>query len=536
MSEQATLLYLEADDEVTSVVRRIREADGERVVLVVPGRSRATSSAVALRLLARAGEDAGVGIGVSGDALTRSLAAEAGLDTYASVDDARNAVPAVPAEGPVRRASIHVVRGPASDETAPVPAVVTPTRDPVDDATQVQPLPARPRTATLSSRRSAVPLVGLLALGVALVGGAGVIGAVLLPAATIELTPRSRPIGPVEYELEVADAERTQGTVQDSATVTATGSYAIQAFATGSVMLLNFNSFDVPVDEGEFVAAGQQAFATDVAVVVPRGSLTPDGRIQSGVAVVAVTAAAVGEAANVPARAIDTVLSEETAAMLRGFQNNQARLVENPEPTTGGLDTTGPEITQSDVDAAVASLREALAAGVAEELASDTSMISADVVAAPEPTFDGLDGLVGTRDQAEVQIGGTLAYDRLSVERAISVERAEAQLAADAAVLPAGHALLPDATRVTIGAARAEGDALVVAVTVTGASAPELDRADVLERVRGLSAPAAEAALEDLGAARVELWPGWVATVPDLEWRIDLRLGGEPDEPLPSGS
>ncbi|MDQ2689064.1 MAG: hypothetical protein M3Y29_02165, partial [Chloroflexota bacterium] len=79
MSDVPTLLYLEADDEITAVVRRVRAADPGRVVIVAPGRSRATSSAVALRLLARAGEEDGRELAVVGDALTRSLAAEAGL-------------------------------------------------------------------------------------------------------------------------------------------------------------------------------------------------------------------------------------------------------------------------------------------------------------------------------------------------------------------------------------------------------------------------------------------------------------------------
>ncbi|MGI8999960.1 MAG: hypothetical protein ACR2GO_09670 [Candidatus Limnocylindria bacterium] len=121
MSDEATLLYLETDDEVTSVVRRLRETDADRVILVVPGRSRATSSAVALRLLARVGEDAGHRVAVVGDALTRSLATDAGLDTYASVGDARQAAPAT-VEVHARGASIHVVRGDVSKETAPVAA------------------------------------------------------------------------------------------------------------------------------------------------------------------------------------------------------------------------------------------------------------------------------------------------------------------------------------------------------------------------------------------------------------------------------
>ena len=54
MDGEPQLLYLEPDDEITSVIRRLRGADVGRVVLVAPGRSRATSSVVALRLLARA--------------------------------------------------------------------------------------------------------------------------------------------------------------------------------------------------------------------------------------------------------------------------------------------------------------------------------------------------------------------------------------------------------------------------------------------------------------------------------------------------
>jgi hypothetical protein len=222
--------------------------------------------------------------------------------------------------------------------------------------------------------------------------------------------------------------------------------------------------------------------------------------------------------------------------MLRGFANNSSRLVENPEPTAGGVDTTGPEITQADVDAAVASLGDAVAAEVSEALGSGTDLVWADAVLAPEPAIEGIDGLATTRDQPEVEIRGTVAYDRLSVERATVLERAEAQLAADAATRPEGHDPVPAATRVTIGTARVEGDLLTVAVSVSGASAPRPDPDSVLERVRGRSVAEAEAALEELGSATVELWPGWVTSVPELDWRIDLRLHGVPDEPGPSAT
>jgi hypothetical protein len=541
VNDTPTLIYLEADDEVTTVVRRLRNAEGARVVLVAPGRSRATSSVVALRLLARVGEEAGVTIAVAGDALTRSLADEAELDTYASVEDARNARPAASAEAPTRQASIHVVRGEgASDETAPVPlsAVVAPAAAaPIEEATQQRPVAVVPRHAPAARAwRRAFPLAAILAPLALLVVGGVVLGAILLPAATILLTPRSEPIGPVEYEISVPGPDRIDGTVEATATVSATGTYQIQAAAVGTVFLFNFNTIEVLVEQGTFVAAGEQAFATAEAVVVPAGTLTSEGRIQAGEQAVGVTAAVVGEAANVPAAAIDTIVNEGTAARLRGFPNNPERLVVNPEATAGGIDTTGTEIIQADVDTAVAALRAGLDEQLAAALGSSGSAPFADAVEAPEPVIQGVDGLVGRRDETEAQISGSLAYDRLSAERADVVALAEEQLASDASVLPSGHALLPDATRVTIGEARVDAEELVVAVSVTGASAPLPDPGEVLRRVRGRSAQAAEAALADLGTATVDLWPGWVESVPELDWRIDLRIDSAAEGPVPSAT
>jgi hypothetical protein len=104
-------------------------------------------------------------------------------------------------------------------------------------------------------------------------------------------------------------------------------------------------------------------------------------------------------------------------------------------------------------------------------------------------------------------------------------------------VLPAGHQLLPAATEVTIGAASRAGDRLSVAVTVAAASTPSIAREAVLERVRGRSAADAAAALEEIGAvATVDLWPDWVSSVPELDWRIDIRIAGAPLTPVPSSS
>jgi hypothetical protein len=551
VTDQPTLIYLEADDEITAVVRRVRAAEPGRVVIVAPGRSRATSSAVALRLLARAAADDEREIAVVGDELTRSLAVEAGLTAYRSVDDARSATAAVPAE-PVsaQHATIHVVRGPAADDTAPTLAAIaaadTQTRPvrlapPRRDQPAPQPGPSRrprpARPARRPARRAANPLVAVLGIAGAFVVIAAVLGAMFLPAATVAITPRSEQVGPVDYTITIDDARRTAGTVTETATVTASGSYAIEAAATGTVVFFNFNFVPVEVAAGTFVAAGEQAFATAAAITVPPGDLTDEGTIQAGEQAVNVTAAAVGPAANVDAQAIDEVLDDQTARRLRGFPRNTQRLVTNPEPTTGGVATAGVEITQADVDAATQQLSDALTAGLETALEGSDAGLFADPVEPAEPVITIPDGLVGTRDQAEVQISGELAYDRLTIDESDVEARAQERFVNDASVLPAGTQLLTDAIDVRIGGVTRQGDALAVDVTVIGRATTSVSPDEVVQAIIGLSESEAEAALAALGQADVTLWPGWVSTVPDREWRIEVDISGieEPmAEPSPS--
>ena len=511
MSETPAVVYLEADDEITSVVRRVRSADAERVIVVVPGRSRATSSAVALRLLARAGEEVGREVAVVGDALTRSLATEAELTAYATLDDARRAEPAATSEATgVHHAAIHVVRG--TDETVATPAIAA------EEVTR--PVPVTRPPADPSRRR---PIVVAAVAVLAVVLGLGLAGAAVLPGATVTIDPVTEAVGLVAYVIEVDQPERLSGTAEATATVIATGEYDILEPATGTVVLFNWSAVEQAIAAGTLVAAGDQAFETQDDVVVERGSLTPQGTIQAGDAEVTVVASAPGPAGNVGAEAIDTVLSQEADARLQGFPENNEPRVLNLEPTAGGVDEAGVRLTRADVAAAVealtANLRDQAANAVPER--PDLIIVQADLV---EPSIEGADDLAGTRDQPEATIEGTLGWEAWTVDRASVTEAARSRLVDDGNVVPAGHALLPDSIEVTVEGATFEDEVLVIDVTVTGRSAAQIDTDQVIERIGGLTADEAEAALADLGSATVELWPDWVASVPGMAWRIEVRV------------
>ena len=80
------IIYLEVDDEITSAAARIRDADGERLALVLPYGSRVATSRINFRLLSRDAmtHDKRLSI-VAGDAATRALAASAGLPVFATL-------------------------------------------------------------------------------------------------------------------------------------------------------------------------------------------------------------------------------------------------------------------------------------------------------------------------------------------------------------------------------------------------------------------------------------------------------------------
>ena len=243
-------------------------------------------------------------------------------------------------------------------------------------------------------------------------------------------------------------------------------------------------------------------------------------------------AAAAGPAGNVAAEAINVVVNPSIDARLRGFPENPEPRVLNPEPTAGGVDATGPEITQEDVDTAVAALREDLAAQVAQAIGTaDPDMI---VVEAPrgEPTIQLPEGLAGMRDEERVEISGELAWEVVRADPTSVMDEARALLEADASRIPDGHELLDESVDVRLGTASLSEGVLTIPVSVTARTIGRIDLDEVRSRIAGRSEGEAAAALADLGTVSVDLWPGWAATIPQLEWRVEILI----EEQSESGS
>lgn len=540
------VLYLEPDDEIPSVIRRLSEVRGtDTVILVAPGRSKATSSAIGLRLIVRRAAEAGISVRLVADAGTRVVAGEAGLASYATVGEAQAGDPSPVAEPPPRpRAAIHVVRGERTSlpSMAPAPSLTLATATAVPppspafsraEDTQAVPVAVPPPPARTargfrrpSGRRAWMWAIGVLVVAIAVI-------AAVLPQATITLVPRSQAIGPLSYTVSLPSTV-DEGQLTSTLSGPATGTHEDTTPATGEVTFRNYDGASHVVAKGTKVSAGDQVFTTDAGVSVPPGVLIPGG-IAPGTASVAVTAVTGGPAANVAANAIDTVVTTEVADQLGGPFGYRRSLVRNAQPTSGGTSTTTPEITQADVDGLVSRIDADLATKLQGAL-STGDRVYAPPSAAQDPSVQVPAGLVGTTGQETFQLTGTLDYQRRWVAVADLRSAVLEAMHGDTSGIPTGSILVDSSVSLSPTKVTVTGDQIQAVVTATGQVAPVPDESQLKARLSGKSREQVVADLADIGSATVDFWPSWVSSVPQLPFRITIRIETPSVTPQPTAT
>jgi hypothetical protein len=568
------LIYLEVDDEITSAAARIRSAEQDRLAVVLPYGSRVATSRINFRLLSRDAteHDKRLSI-VSADPATRALAASAGLPVFGSVAEYEAAeaglgetgVPPVAAIAPVVGdtprpaasdgtlglvAATAAVAGDGETVRAAVPRDVTRTPDARSDATWPSDDRggATPVTTTApagGARRIRTPwLIGAAILGLAVLVGA--VGAyVLLPSASIVVTPRPEPMTPVHLTV-VADpnaaepggdppavpAERISIPVSVNDSFAATGKRVELTKASGTVRFENRDPTSTNrIASGSIVstAAGVR-FRTLVAVTVPRAELV-GLTIFPARASVKVTAVEGGPDGNVDAGTIVVVPKGESSLFLK---------VTNPEPTTGGRSDEFTRVTQEDVDAAMATLDSSLHEAFREAMADPAqapdgaTVFPATGVLGPATPTVAPETLVGQ----EVQ---TFALGLSATGSVVAADSAPVTVIAAAAVHQAiqpGHELVAGSVQVDIGDAIVVGQSVSFPVTVTAQEVAVLDPAELEKMVLGKPVDEAKAILEPYGDVRISVSPDWSGSIPTFESRVDLTVeqAVEIETPAPSVS
>ena len=366
MKTLAKLLYVEADEEITDLVDRLRDTSLEdAVTFVVPERSRALQSPMSFRLLKRYADSYGKHVNViSGDARLQALSLETGFSAYPSLlaydNDAEVHRPgAVEAEAAPVGAGAAAVAAPVRHREAPV--VSGPPRRTAPPV----PVGRPPEFRSYRPYLIAAGIIAILALFALLL---------YIPMASITLSVAGTPVraevqligspgtsvgSPDHFATQAIHASESQ-TVQG----TATGSKDVPAApATGQVTFTYSDSClficqtgTITIKKGTDVSTndGKHYLTTKSATVpVPRGSATTP-----------VSASQPGPSSNTDAHTITQIKGNDDYSLT----------VDNGQPTTGGVDArTATIVQQTDIDSIVTAYAKDEVPKVQGELESKAS-------------------------------------------------------------------------------------------------------------------------------------------------------------------
>jgi hypothetical protein len=571
----ANVFYLDVDDEITSAAARIRASEDPRVGLVVPSGSRIATSRINFRLLAREALERNRALSiVSTDPAARALAASAGLPVYATVaeyeaDQGAQGDEATKAAGAPKRgrpssgeaeAGIGLAATAASSATdigiggrgagAGTGGAGTGAGAGSDgrigarsSAASAPAVRAASRTSRASARAAAT-VVALVVIALVV----GLIGVFLLPSATITVTPKLEAVGPLQIPIRAdptaTSADPVAGVVPAvqlskdfalSSTFNATGQKVDATAATGTVRFTNNDTSSaavIPAGSKVSTATGV-AFRTTQDVTVPSATFPA---FKPGVASVGVTATSVGPAGNVAAGTIRQVPSGFSSILLK---------VTNQAATSGGKSTTTLQVQKKDTDAAVAALTKALKQQFTTWLAApdalapgSTAFPKTGVLSAPSAETDP-STLIGVT-QTTFQLTMTATGTETSVDESTVTTLAIGRLRTS---VPAQFSFVAGSEKVTLGTPHADGAAVVFPVIATASQVRHLDPDTLRQQVKGKSVDEARAILADDGTVDIQTWPGFVSTIPSLEWRLTLTIDtgdvsgppGASSAPVPTG-
>jgi hypothetical protein len=490
--------------------------------------------------------------GAAAGAAAGSAAAAASGTAGAAGTAGKAAVPAAaagtPGRGSAQQLSAELVAAPdeppGSVAPSPSPEMAPPPSPPPSETrarSGAATIPVMPTTRT----RPGLPgglvaafgalLVALLILAVA--------GYLVLPQATVVVSPVAVPVGPVEFTVRadpdaasvdpvggVIPATRLSNDFTASGEFPATGKRVVQAKAKGTLRWRNCDpvrSYTIPAGTVAKTGSGI-GFETLAAVFLPVATLTGDPpKLTCQAREVAARAVRAGPSGNVGPGTVTVVPSSFNSIVIK---------VSNPAAMTGGKRDEFTKVQQSDIDAALASLTKDLNAqfdawtAAPDDLpAGATAFPATGQLGTPVPSVDPgtlIDVEEPTFQLATTATGTVVAVDPSQVD----------QVAADriSGNVPANHSLQEGSITSSHDGGQADGDLIDFRVTASAAAVPVLDAGALRDEIKGKSVDEARKLLERYGTVTIATWPGFVSSIPTLDFRLDLSVADGTDAPATS--
>jgi len=557
-------IYLESDEEITSIIDKIKANSSGKLAVVIPKNSTILQSLVNLKLLAREAKSSGKEITlISTNKIAAKLASQVGLSVYPSLGtlgqpsansdipspevvtlpdgtkvnrynpDKSEAViqqtpPSPPDAAPTEPTQSSAVSAEQSSEEKPEPPE-SPSNSETGSSENVPvsslpPIIARGRTQKTRFEFK-LPLRSLLAALAILLFGL-VILFLFLPKATVTLTFPAKEIDKtvVLQARTIPDGKETTITgsllassQQSTQQFAATGKKDVGTKSSGTISARNCeDSNPHSLSAGSKVVGSGKTFLTNNAVTIPAGTFSGGGSVCTSSSVnIAITAEQAGEGYN---------LSNATFT----FAGLSSR-ISGVGSTSGGTTKVVTVLSQEDVDAAVEKLKVQLTdlatADLTEKAAGQAIIEGGLNVAVKKQETD---KAVGAETESanltiEVEVT-TIAYVpeelQRKVEQALSAELEETE-----------QLIIPEDSQPSISFKEFSEDKTVMTLEVAakGFAAPMIDKKEVARKINNLTSESAEEILKsEYGASEVSVqinpnW--WLKRLPMLSGAISIEYG-----------
>lgn len=392
----AKTIYLEYDEEVLSVLQKMRNNAEAEVVLVVPKDARLFRNLTGLRLLKQEAEKYQKSLTVAtADERGRMLVKRAGIPVQSSVGSA--APPDRPGSTRLRRGAsgmgdifIRPVKPPSNalskSPAPPVPAALKPVSPPAseleeligpkEESSNIK-LPEPVKIPHLPFRYTVLPALVFLAI-------LFVLAVFILPKATVKVVPRTEPITrdlemQVDSSVAVPDVQnltipgkRFTQEVSSNGTYPATGVKNVGEKASGFVTLYNFskNSLILKSATTRLEANGKSyRFLQDVGSIRPTARIGTDLEIDQSSLIepAPIVAEGAGGDYNFPAGTHFEIYNE-----VFGHQPDILYAV-NANPIAGGTNKEVKIVSAADIEGARTDLKSKIGEQVRKSLAESAS-------------------------------------------------------------------------------------------------------------------------------------------------------------------
>lgn len=543
------VIYLDVDDDITTVIDKVESAEDKKVALVLPKRFATLQSIVNMRLLARSAKSAAKDLSlVTSEAALLPLAGAAGLKVAKNLQseagippsplDAKAAVaeePDADVDPDTAKLDYHRSVG----ELAAAKTVDEPETIPLEDAEEAEPAAATAKKP--KSKKLKVPNFDKfrLILGLGIAGGVLLIIFLIMaifvwPKATITLKAEATPIS-ANFELNATDAAKTldleKGVIPSELeksdltreeNVQATGQRNDGQKATGSVTIKNCTDNAVTIPAGTGVSTSGLAYITQQSASLDSGNFDGGGNCKtsgSHTKTVNVTAQQGGAKYNIGAGQTFSVSGKPS-----GVTGS------NSSAFSGGTDAIVTVLSQQDADAVKAKITDQDKNQFVDKFKKDLDSAGfyavQDSLKATDPAVTASPAVGQAASTAKVTVKITysvLVVKKDDLRKAVS-EQLEKEIDKQRQKIGTDDVLKD--TTVTVQN-QSSPTAATLTVSVDTTAVPIVDEAGIKAQVMGKKAGEIKALLRDypgINEVEVDMSPFWVSKAPKKAGKITIVL------------